>query len=252
MAVAFEPRTRLCRSTTERMFGTSLLRACFAAALLPLLVCAGSRRPGPRYLTLLQRAAQAESGQEELATFAMGCFWGAELALQRVPGVLRTRVGYIGGTGDRPTYREVSRGRTEHAEAVQVAFDPKAISYADLLGVFWEQHDPTQVNRQGNDVGTQYRSAIFTHSLAQLSEARQSLQAEQARLEALWPSRRSDGADENENAKIATAIVHGEGSGGSGAPARVFWDAEEYHQRYLEKGGQSADKGETQTIRCYG
>ena len=236
------------------MRGTSAWCACIAAALLPLLVSGGSRLPGPRYVALLQREARPESGQEELATFAMGCFWGVELAFQRIPGVLRTRVGYIGGAGDRPTYREVGRGRTGHAEAVQLAFDPNVVSYADLLGVFWEQHDPTQVNRQGNDVGTQYRSAIFTHSPAQLSEARSSLQNEQARLDALKKPSQGPGeaAAENENADIATVIEHGEGSGEAGALVRVFWDAEEYHQRYLEKGGQSADKGEADLIRCYG
>jgi peptide-methionine (S)-S-oxide reductase len=148
----------------------------------------------------------------ETATFAAGCFWGVEAAFREVPGVVDAEVGYTGGTTERPSYKEVCTGRTGHAEAVQVAFDPTRVSYDELLALFWRIHDPTQVDRQGPDIGTQYRSAIFVHSPAQEAAARDSRDAQARR------ARRP----------IATQI----------APAGPFWRAEEYHQRYFEKQGR--------------
>ena len=149
----------------------------------------------------------------EIATFGAGCFWGVEAAFRRVPGVLDAVSGYAGGHTENPSYRDVCTDRTGHAEVVQVTFDPAKVSYEQLLDVFWKIHDPTQVNRQGPDFGTQYRTAIFYHSPEQEAAARRSKQA----LEASGRFRHS----------IATEIT----------PAGPFWRAEEYHQRYLEKRG---------------
>ena len=147
------------------------------------------------------------------ATFAAGCFWGVEAAFRRIPGVLGTRVGYIGGKTSNPTYKEVCTDTTGHAEAVEVDYDSAKTPYSSLLKVFWENHNPTQVNRQGPDVGTQYRTAIFFHSPEQEAEAR----ASKAALE----------KSKKFAAKIATQIV----------PAETFYEAEGYHQQYLEKRG---------------
>jgi len=149
----------------------------------------------------------------ETALFAMGCFWGEERRFGQVPGVFTTAVGYSGGFTPNPTYEEVCSGRTGHAETVLVAYDPSVISYRDLLRVFWEGHDPTQGMRQGNDVGTQYRSAIFTTSAAQAEEARRSRDAYQEAL-----ARAGHGT-------ITTEI----------RPAGPFYYAEGYHQQYLAK-----------------
>ena len=149
----------------------------------------------------------------EKATFAAGCFWGVEATFRAVPGVTSTRVGYTGGSLSSPTYKQVCTDRTGHAEAVEVTYDPEKVSYEELLKLFWENHDPTTLNRQGPDVGTQYRSAIFYHSPEQEAAARASKQ----RLEESHAYRRP----------IVTQIV----------PAVEFWEAEDYHQQYLEKRG---------------
>jgi peptide-methionine (S)-S-oxide reductase len=152
----------------------------------------------------------------KLATFGAGCFWGVETAFRRIPGVIDVAVGYTGGTLEDPSYQDVCTGRTGHAEAVLVDFDPAKVSYQQLLDVFWSSHDPTQLNRQGPDVGTQYRSVIFYHDEEQLAQAEQS----KTKLESSGRFRRP----------IATQIV----------PAAPFYRAEEYHQRYLEKRGRDS------------
>lgn len=147
------------------------------------------------------------------ATFGAGCFWGVEVAFRQVPGVTDVAAGYMGGTTDNPSYKDVCTDTTGHAEVVEVEYDPEKASYEDLLDVFWKSHDPTQKNRQGPDVGTQYRSAIFTHSPEQEAAARASI--ERLEGERRFPR------------QIATEIT----------PAGPFWRAEEYHQQYLEKRG---------------
>jgi len=149
----------------------------------------------------------------EQAVFGLGCFWGAERKFWQTPGVYTTAVGYAGGHTPNPTYEEVCSGRTGHTEAVLVVFDPKQVSYEALLKLFWESHDPTQGMRQGNDVGTQYRSAIYTYSEAQRRAAEASREAYQGALSA-----RGFGA-------ITTEI----------RPAPEFYYAEDYHQQYLAK-----------------
>jgi peptide-methionine (S)-S-oxide reductase len=151
----------------------------------------------------------------EKATFAAGCFWGVEAELRAVPGVLATAVGYTGGSFPDPTYKDVCSGRTGHAEAVEVEFDPARVSYQDLLRVFWENHDPTTLNRQGPDVGSQYRSAIFYQTPAQQAAA----VASKEELERSGTHRRP----------IVTEIT----------AAVPFYRAEDYHQQYLEKRGQA-------------
>jgi len=149
----------------------------------------------------------------ETATFAGGCFWGVEAAFRQVPGVVKSTAGYTGGTVENPSYEQVCTGETGHAEAVQVEFDPHVVSYDELLGHFWQLHDPTQLNRQGPDVGTQYRSVIFYASPEQQRAAENSKQ----RL----------GASGRLQGPIVTEIV----------PAGRFYAAEDYHQQYLEKRG---------------
>ena len=147
------------------------------------------------------------------ATFGAGCFWGVEAAFREVKGVTATRVGYLGGTMKNPTYHDVCTDMTGHAEVVEVEFDPSTVSYEDLLNVFWSCHDPTQLNRQGPDVGTQYRSAIFFHSPEQEKAAR----ASKEKLQASGRYKRP----------IVTEL----------SPVSEFWMAEDYHQQYLEKRG---------------
>jgi peptide-methionine (S)-S-oxide reductase len=154
---------------------------------------------------------QSNNAHLEKATFAAGCFWGVEAAFRRVEGVVSTQVGYTGGHAENPTYKEVCSDRTGHAEAVQVTYDPEKVSYKDLLEAFWSIHDPTQRDRQGPDVGSQYRSAIFHHNGLQAREAIES-------KDALEKSGRF-------TRPIVTEIV----------PAGPFYRAEEYHQQYYEK-----------------
>jgi peptide-methionine (S)-S-oxide reductase len=154
-----------------------------------------------------------EAEHLEKATFGAGCFWGVEATFRRLAGVTDSAVGYEGGKMASPTYKDVCTDRTGHAEVVELTFDPKVISFQDLLEVFWANHNPTTLNRQGPDVGAQYRSAIFFHSPGQKAVA----EASRAAAQANFPR------------PIVTEIV----------PATEFWRAEEYHQQYLEKRGLS-------------
>lgn len=156
----------------------------------------------------------ADTGKFEKAYFAAGCFWHVEHAFRQVPGVVATAVGFMGGHTENPTYKEVCTDKTGHAETTEVVYDPSRVSYDQLLDVFWISHDPTTVNRQGPDVGTQYRSAIYFVNQEQEQKAR-------ASKEKLKKSGRL-------KKPIATEIV----------PAQAFYKAEEYHQQYFEKTGQ--------------
>ena len=153
----------------------------------------------------------------EKATFGAGCFWGVEAAFAALPGVLATAVGYEGGSLEQPSYKDVCTDRTGHAEVVEIEYDSDQISYEDLLDAFFRLHDPTTLNRQGPDWGTQYRSAIFTHSEEQATQA-------QVKIEKLTAEGRFAPKP------IVTKIE----------PAQTFWRAEEYHQRYLEKRGETS------------
>jgi len=145
----------------------------------------------------------------ETATLAGGCFWGVEELIRKLPGVVDTSVGYAGGTLENPRYEDVKKGRTGHAETVEIVFDPEKISYDDILDFFFRLHDPTTKNRQGNDVGTQYRSAIFVHDEKQREAAKKAIERAQEK----WPR------------PITTEIVDG----------TRFWPAEGYHQDYLQR-----------------
>jgi peptide-methionine (S)-S-oxide reductase len=151
---------------------------------------------------------------EKKATFGAGCFWGVEAAFRQIDGVTKTRVGYSGGTLENPTYEDVCSHSTGHAEVVEVTYDPDQVSYEQLLGVFWRKHDPTQLNRQGWDIGDNYRSVVFFHNDEQRDAAVRSKEHEQA----------------NWSAPIVTQIE----------PAQTFYEAEDYHQHYLEKRGRSS------------
>ena len=147
------------------------------------------------------------------ATFAAGCFWGVEATFRQIPGVTSTRVGYTGGEFANPTYKDVCSDHTGHAEAVEVEYDPAKVNYEQLLDVFWENHDPTQLNRQGPDYGSQYRSAIFYH----LPEQEQAARVSKEKLQ--------------NSGKFCRPVVT------QIAPATTFYEAEDYHQQYLEKRG---------------
>jgi peptide-methionine (S)-S-oxide reductase len=152
----------------------------------------------------------------EKATFGAGCFWGVQAAFDRIPGVVETLVGYEGGAAENPTYRQVCTDGTGHAEVLQVTFDPEKVSYAQLLDAFFNEHNPTQLNRQGPDHGAQYRSVIFYHSPQQKAAADAAI----TRL--------------TEEKKFSRPIVT------QVTPAETFWPAEEYHQKYLEKRGAAS------------
>ena len=186
----------------------------------------------PRHVRILDRVMEREKGlgrspiENENILVAAGCFWGIELAFQRVPGVVETSVGYTNGHTENPTYEAVCSGSTGHTEAVRVAFDNDVVKLEELLEVFWDIHDPTTLNRQGNDIGTQYRSGIYFYSDQQEKIIYESREKEQTRLKA----------------PIVTEITS----------ATKFYIAEEYHQSYLHKGGQCSLKGDKTAIRCYG
>ncbi|MCE0522015.1 MAG: bifunctional methionine sulfoxide reductase B/A protein [Methylacidiphilales bacterium] len=181
------------------------LRYCLNSAALKFVEMAGEKTKDEK--------AVAPSGLAE-AAFGAGCFWGVEAAFREAPGVRETAVGYQGGTLKNPTYEDVCSGRTGHAEVVHIEYDPSEVSYDKLLDLFWAEHDPTTPNRQGPDVGAQYRSVIFHYTPAQKAAA----EASKAKLEASGRYKRP----------IVTQIL----------PAPAFYRAEEYHQRYLEKRGQ--------------
>jgi peptide-methionine (S)-S-oxide reductase len=193
------------------LFASKPLRLPTAAEALP-----GRQDPMPvpeRHVVSGNRIVPPFPEGHAVADFGLGCFWGAERAFWSLPGVYSTAVGYQGGSTPNPTYREVCTGRTGHAEVVRVVFDPRRIAYEDLLRAFWESHDPTQGMQQGNDVGTQYRSAVYVHSEAQRREAEASRDAYARALAA-----RGFG-------EVTTEIRE----------APPFYYAEEYHQQYLAK-----------------
>jgi|ERR1719391_159754 len=162
----------------------------------------------------------------ETATFAAGCFWGVQLAFQRVPGVVHSMVGYTSGAMEHPNYQQVCTGTTGHTEAVQMLFNPDVVSYKELLTVLFDRMDPTTLNRQGNDRGTQYRSGIYYHTEQQKEIA-------QNFIKEIQPKYKDP---------IVVEVKE----------ASKFWPAEDYHQKYLEKGSQKANKGCLDPIKCYG
>jgi peptide methionine sulfoxide reductase msrA/msrB len=195
--------------------GPAGLRYCINSASLRFVPAEDLEKEGyGEYLLLFSQAkTEGADSRYETATFAAGCFWGLESAFKQVEGVVETTVGYTGGTYPHPSYEQVSTGRTGHAEAVLIKFDPKMVSYEDLLSVFWRIHNPTTPNRQGLDIGTQYRSAIFYHNEAQKRAAERS--REEFDRSGVFSS------------KAVTEIV----------PASTFYPAEDYHQDYFEKHG---------------
>lgn len=167
-------------------------------------------------LSLLINMVSAKNNKFEKATFGAGCFWGVEDAFMQIEGVMKTTAGYLGGTMKHPTYKDICYNNTGHAEVVEIVFDPEIVSYESLLSLFWGIHNPTLLNRQGPDVGTQYRSAIFYHSVEQKLIAERS----KSELEASQKFQRA----------IVTEI----------SEASTFYKAEEYHQEYLKKNGLSS------------
>ena len=223
------PRTSLNTSTASRpLLRSSLLVSHLLPAPASFKLGAFNSRLSTSSLPPQPIAAMTDADKQQLekATFAAGCFWSVELIFQREPGVVDSKVGYTGGKVANPSYEAVCTGRTGHAEAVQVMFNPKEVTYRRLLDIFFDKHDSTQHDGQGNDIGTQYRSGIWYHS------EQQKQQAEERKAEEQKKQKRP----------VATEIT----------PAQEFYEAEEYHQRYLEKGGQCAMKGDKTKIRCYG
>lgn len=195
---------------------------CCLASFVAIGLASCSRRPEAATAVALGAAVTPGHNEPsggntkmEKATFGAGCFWGVEATFRQVKRATSTAIGYSGGTLEKPTYEDVCTDRTGHAEVVQVEYDPAQVSYEQLLDVFWNNHDPTTLNRQGPDIGTQYRSVIFYHTPEQEAAAL----ASKAKLEETGKYRRP----------IVTQIV----------PPSAFWRAEEYHQRYLEKQGLS-------------
>ena len=224
------PRTSLNTTLASRpllrshLLASHLLPAPLASSKLGSLnsrVSTSSLPPQP-----IQAMSDSDKSQLEKATFAAGCFWSVELIFQREPGVVDTKVGYTGGKVNNPSYEAVCSGRTGHAEAVQVVFNPKEVTYRRLLDIFFDKHDSTQLDRQGNDVGSQYRSGIWYYSEQQRKEAEERKAEEQ----------------KQQRKPVVTEVT----------AAQEFYVAEDYHQRYLEKGGQCAAKGDKTHIRCYG
>ena len=191
------------------------LLGCVAAAVLALGLASCTRNVAAP-ASPSRDHHEKESATMEKATFAAGCFWGVEATFRQIKGVKSTAVGYTGGTLSNPTYEDVCTDRTGHAEAVEVEFDPAQVTYGQLLDVFWNNHDPTTRDRQGPDMGTQYRSVIFFHTPEQQVAA----VASKEQLEASGKFRQP----------IVTQIV----------PATAFWRAEDYHQQYLEKRGMAS------------
>ena len=185
------------------------LRYCINSAALKL-------EPAPQGAVGAEEESPMQTATLEKATFGAGCFWGVEATFRQIPGVKETAVGYAGGSTANPTYSDVCGHRTGHAEVVEVTYDPTQVSYEALLNVFWENHDPTQLNRQGPDVGDQYRSAVFVHSPEQAAAAAASKAARSASGQYRRP--------------VVTEIT----------PAPTFYRAEDYHQQYLEKRGLSS------------
>lgn len=209
-----------------RSFCLRFLPCCaFFVWWLPMGQAAGKEFGSEARRVLSDTGGRKSTGAAlDTATFAAGCFWGVELAFQRVAGVSRTRVGYTKGRVRNPTYEQVCGGSTGHTEAVQVSFDPSLVSYSELLTVLWDRMDPTTRNRQGNDAGTQYRSGIYYHSVDQQRAAEASIAKEQQRYDR----------------PIVTELL----------AAEEFWPAEEHHQQYLSKGGQCSRKGDNSAIQC--
>ena len=197
---------------------TVLLATIVSLASIPGCVEEADKMDNSQKTHITHSAAEgtAQPDKYEKATFAAGCFWGVEAGFRAIEGVVSTQVGYAGGHTRNPTYKQVCTDKTGHAEAVQVTYDPKKVLYEQLLEAFWKMHDPTAMDRQGPDVGTQYRSAIFYHDPQQQALAKASKQRLQQTGKLDKP--------------IVTRI----------APAETFYRAEEYHQRYLEKQGKAS------------
>ena len=216
-------------TSTARLLSHSLRRTFFGPP---------TKTAGPLHIKVLEQSkhrfddlgVSSSVIGTSTATIAAGCFWGIELAYQRVPGITRTAVGYTAGHDPSPTYEKVCTGTSGHTEAVQLTFDPRVVTFEDLLVIFWDIHDGTQLNRQGGDVGTQYRSGIYWHDMEQRDQAERMHKTISSQLM------------ETIGMPLATEIVKCE----------TFFNAEEQHQKYLERGGQDAKKMCRNPIRCYG